>query len=510
MPDWETCAAFLAGPDALGAEPEVIETHTARVHLTETEAWKLRRPVDYGWLDYATREKRRLAAEREIAWNAAGAPGLYRGLGGVADGPRLLPPQDDLPPEAEPLVVMHRFRTEDLFDRLAGAGRLDRALMQETGVRVAAMHRAAPERDRPQPLLSLARSEASELREGAALIGEAAGRLAGAVEAEAEARAGLAGTRPMRRCHGDLHLRNLVLWRGAPAAFDCIDFTEAENFVWIDPLYDLAFLLMDLSHRGLAALRPAVLSAWAEEMAAGPGARVDLAYGGLGLLPLHEALRAGIRAKIAGLAAASAEGETCAAKAAEGAEYAALGLRLLAERPRPRVIAVGGRSGTGKTTLARGLAEHAGAVVLRSDRLRKGLAGVAETDRLPPESYTPESARAVYDAMQARARMILAGGHPVILDAAHLEAGERAGAARLAEEAGVPFDGIWLEGDPDILAARIRARERDASDATPAVLERQLGRDVGPLDWAVVDAAGPPEDALAAALAALDPAPRTP
>lgn len=493
-PDWEAAAAFLAAPGTLGPAPEVIETHTARVFLAGDRAWKLRKPVDYGWLDYGTRARRRAMARREIDWNAPHAPGLYLGLGGVAPGPRLVGPAEEVPETAEPLVVMARFPGDALFDRMAAAGRLDAGLMAETGRAAAALHRAAEPGDAPD-LAALVGREVEDLTGLSGTLGEARIRdLAGRLGAEARARAETAATRRERLCHGDLHLGNIVLWQGAPAPFDRIEFNE--DIARVDPLYDIAFLAMDLGHREMERLVPALLSAWAEAMASEPGADPETAYGGFALLPLYRALRAAIRAKVAVLGKG---GEA----APEARDYLALAEAALAPREAPRLIAVGGFSGSGKSVLARGLAAETGALVIRSDAVRKGLAGVAPSDRLPPESYTAEAAARTYAAMADRARSALAGGMSVILDAAHLTPEERAEAARVADAAGVAFTGLWLDAPAERLAARTAAREGDVSDATPAVVEHQLSHDPGSIDWHRLDAAAAPEEVLAAARARL-------
>ncbi|GMG82711.1 bifunctional aminoglycoside phosphotransferase/ATP-binding protein [Paralimibaculum aggregatum] len=494
-PDWDRVAAFLAGPGLADDGPaEVIETHTARVHLAGARVWKLRRPVDYGWLDYASRARRRIMAEREIAWNEATAPGLYLGLGGVSEGPeglRLIRPGSPVPAAAEPLVAMRRFPAEALFDRMADEGRLSRALMAGTGAAVAAMHKAA-EPGAPVDLPALVGAETAALAALSGTLGEAlTARLTGAMAAAAQRLAETAAGRRCRRCHGDLHLRNIVLWQGRPAPFDCIEFNDALSR--IDPLYDLAFLTMDLHRRGLSRLVPAALNAWAEALAAAPGPEPETAYGGLALLPLYEATRAAIRAKTGALGG----------DAAEARAYAGLALARLGPAPAPRLVAVGGPSGSGKSTLARALADRMGAVVLRSDAIRKGLRGVAETEALPPEAYAPAASAEVYAAMLARARMALGGAMPVVLDATHLDPGERARAAALAAAAGAGFQGLWLAAPGETLAGRIRGRGPDASDATPAVLERQLAGLDAPADWTMIPAGQGPERVAGAAAAAL-------
>jgi predicted kinase len=176
--------------------------------------------------------------------------------------------------------------------------------------------------------------------------------------------------------------------------------------------------------------------------------------------------------------------------------------------PAPRLIAVGGLSGSGKSTLAAALAPDVGlplgALHIRTDMERKAMMGVEPTDRLPPEYYTPDSARQVYERVLRRARAGLGAGQCVIVDAVFATGDERTRAAQLARDLGVAFDGLWLDADPDILRHRVGQRQGDASDATRAVVDRQLGYDLGDLNWVRVLAGGTPEATLAAARSALE------
>jgi predicted kinase len=321
------------------------------------------------------------------------------------------------------------------------------------------------------------------------------------VQARAEACAGLAAHRGARRCHGDLHLRNIVLWQGNPAPFDCIDFNDA--FTDIDPLYDLAFLLMDLDHRGHGELAVEVFNAWAERMAAEPGAQLGTAYGGLALLPFFKACRAGIRAKVGALALRGRDLAECAAEQTEARAYLALALRYLTSTPPPRLFAVGGLSGSGKSTLAWALAGRLGAVVLRSDAIRKGFWGIEHAEKLPREAYAAEVTARVYGAMLERAMMALAGGATVILDAAHLKAEERDRAGALAAQAGVAFHGLWLDAPVEQMKARVTARAADASDADARVVEKQTGYDLGPVRWRRLTAEDSPAAVADMAMAVL-------
>jgi hypothetical protein len=168
----------------------------------------------------------------------------------------------------------------------------------------------------------------------------------------------------------------------------------------------------------------------------------------------------------------------------------------------PRLVAVGGFSGTGKSSFSRliapGLGAAPGAVILRTDEVRKRLAGAAADASLPPAAYAPERTAEVYGAMLADARHALAAGRAVALDATFLLPAQRHAAEALARQAGVAFAGVWLKAAPEALARRIAARQADASDATAQSLAAQLAAGAGPMDWTRLDASGPVEAAAEA------------
>jgi uncharacterized protein len=175
--------------------------------------------------------------------------------------------------------------------------------------------------------------------------------------------------------------------------------------------------------------------------------------------------------------------------------------------PPARLVALGGVSGTGKSTLARALAPELGpapgAVVLRSDVVRKRLHGAAPGDRLPPAAYRKEASCLVYDTLARRAAMLVHAGHATIVDAVFLDPAERVQIERVACEAGVPFQGLWLTAPEDILVQRVAARRGDVSDATADVLRQQLATDPGALTWPLLDVSGSPEAVAAQACALL-------
>jgi predicted kinase len=304
----------------------------------------------------------------------------------------------------------------------------------------------------------------------------------------------------VRRCHGDLHLGNIVLRGGRPLLFDAIEFDEA--IATVDTLYDLAFLLMDLDRHGQRPAANVVLNRylWRDGD--------DLSLRGLQALPLFLGCRAGIRAMVTAERAAQEQSDAAERDREHARALLRAALGYLEPVP-PRLVAVGGLSGTGKTTLAAALAPELGpapgAVHVRSDLERKNLFGVDETVRLPARSYTPEASAEVYAILLRKARLALAAGQSVIVDAVYSTPEERATIEALAAELGLPFQGLWLIAGSETLVARVAARRNDASDANPEVVQQQLTWEVGALSpaWRLLDAGGSAEDAHRRAASAL-------
>jgi predicted kinase len=213
-------------------------------------------------------------------------------------------------------------------------------------------------------------------------------------------------------------------------------------------------------------------------------------------LPLFLSCRAAVRSHVA-VSAAAATGDR--AKLEEASALLQHAIAYLGSPP-PRLVAIGGVSGTGKTTLANALAPLfgacPGAVVIRSDVIRKQLMGVEETTRLAETAYTPEMTRTVYARLAVIAASVLAAGYSVVADAVFGQPEERAQIRAAAAQAGVPFDGLWLEGPGGLLADRIARRRDDASDATAQVLQAQLRFVTRPVDWQPLDAAMPRPQAV--------------
>ena len=453
-----------------------IETACNRVYLAGDTAWKVKRPVDLGYVDFTTLERRREAAEREIAFNSPAAPDIYRRVHTVTrSGDRL--ELDGGGPAVDYVVEMRRFDEGSVLS--ARPGSVDGSLAEALGREISRLHAVAPLRPEGGGADGLAYTIdsnahlltglADRLGRDAveAVIATTAGRFADAAGVlEARRRAGFT-----RRCHADLHLGNILLEDGRPVLFDCIEFNDRLSD--IDIQYDLAVLLMDLDFRNRRDAACRVLDAWLDEAARreGEGLRE-----GLAVLPLMLSVRAVVRAHV----------EANSGHDEGGRAYLAAALRHLHPEP-PRLFAVGGMSGTGKTTLARAVAPQLGAspgaVVLRSDEVRKRLSGVAPTDRLPPGAYAPGMSDRVHAALFAEATSLLAAGRSVILDATFLDPEHRGAAADLADRLGLPFAAVWLEGTPEVLKTRLAGRSGDASDADVQTLEQQAKRDAGSIAW---------------------------
>ncbi len=509
--------AFLRDPSSYppGAGPvEVIETHASLVFLAGSRAYKLKRAVKYPYLDFSTAALRLTACTAELKLNRRTAPQLYlevRAISRAPDGTLVWGrPQGhrDGDRASDPLdfvVVMRRFDQRDLLENLARAGGLSAPLMYALVAHIAAFHEKAEQRlDRggSAAMAELVQTNIGVLREcrSAGFAAAPIDRLEHGMLGELARLATLIDQRraagKVRRVHGDLHLRNICLVDGKPVLFDCVEFSE--ELAQIDVLYDLAFLLMDLDHRGYRGLANLVLNRY-----------LDLTEedDGLALMPLFLSLRAAIRAHVGATMAehgwVSGDPAAAFAEARRYLEEAAAALMPLPAH----LVAVGGLSGSGKSLLAAGLApelgRRPGGRVLRSDVLRKLRFGAEPETPLPPEAYTAEVSAQVYGDLCSRAATALRSGYSAVIDAVALREEERRSFAAVAAAAGVPFTGLWLEAPAEAMLARLGGRQGDASDASGEVLGQQLLCDPGALDWRRIDAGGDPEATLAAARRAL-------
>lgn len=461
-----------------------VDTHASIVFLEQDRVLKIKRAVRLPFLDYSTLDKRKRACEEELTINRHYAPQIYRRVVPITRGPEGFHIGGD-GPVVEWAVEMARFDENQTLDHLARAGGVSPELAEEVADILYAAHRSADVSDGAAWLASMAAiidRNSDKFRVQVSIPSEATehlhkvshGQLVGARSLLRDrALAGL-----VRRCHGDAHLGNIALIDHKPVLFDAIEFDPV--IATTDVLYDLAFPIMDLVHFGLNAAANRLLNRYLQRTWSENGSA-------LRLLPLFLSIRAAIRSHV--LFTKNQQSPADNGVAEEAKSYFDLALTFL--RPaRPSLIAIGGKSGTGKSVLARDLAALVGtppgAVILRSDVIRKELFGV--------DPYTPGVTERIYDTLNDRARQIIAQGFSVIVDAAFLQEEKRDKLSMEAKGIEADFRAVFLDADLDIRLSRVGARKRDASDASSKVASQQEDYDIGRVRWAHVDASGSPQE----------------
>jgi aminoglycoside phosphotransferase family enzyme/predicted kinase len=475
-----------------------IDTHASMVFLGADRVLKIKRACRLPFLDYSTLEKRKRACEEELKVNTGNAPEIYRRVVAItrdADGAFEI---DGAGTPVEWAVEMARFDDSRSLDRVAAAETIDGPLAMSVADAIWRCHDRAPRANGESWLASISpiiERNTAKFRSVSGLDTVAVDRL------DAASRDAATNLQPLlrqraeqgcvRRCHGDLHLANIALVDGRPLLFDAIEFDPV--IATTDVLYDLAFTLMDLVHFN----QPVAANEVFNRYLAGAG---DEALDGLRLLPLFLSVRAAIRAHVLFMKSEQSGGSDAVWQ--EAKRYFDLAGRLIAPEP-PMLIAIGGLSGTGKSVLARGLAglvaPPPGAVIVRSDVVRKHLFGTGETTALPEAAYRPDVSARVYGELSSTAQRVLAQGCSVVLDAAYLQEAERAEIADREAACGTRFVGLFLTADLATRLARIERRKDDASDATGNVARKQETFAIGAVDWHMIDASGTPEQSLRSA-----------
>ena len=493
----QEAAAFLTF--LAGSAP--VETHISLVFLGPDTVWKMKKAVQLSFLDFSGIEARRRFCLRELALNDPAAPGLYRDVVPIVrggDGSLTLGTMALDASAVDWVLRMARVPPEDFLDRIAARGALDPQLLDQLADTVAAYHQALPPAKVAAPAAAMRRVLEGNLRAAEAAGLEPAslaawhGAIAPTLDRLAPWLDRRGGDGWVRRGHGDLHLGNICLWQGGPVPFDALEFDE--NLATIDLGYDLAFLLMDLDQRVGRPAANRVLNRYVARTG-----DADLLRG----LPVFLSMRAIIRAHV----------ESARGNPASSQTYLATALAYL--RPAepgciaPMIIAIGGLQGTGKSTLARalapGLGPAPGALIVRSDEIRKRLHGAAPEARLDAAAYSEAASTQVFAELAHQAETAGRAGHAVIADATFIDPRHRAALRDAANAAGVRFVGLWLEAPLDVLAARIAARVHDASDATLAVLHAAASSpDARAGDWTSIPAIDQ-DVALAAARKAVMP-----
>ena len=458
---------------------ELIETHISWVVLTGTYAYKIKKPVDLGFLDFSTLARRRLFCEEELRLNRRLAPGLYLEVVSITGSPEA-PVLGGEGEAIEYAVKMVQFPQAAQLDQMLAGGALSGQHIDAFAILIADFHHqvdvAAAQDDYGSPArvwqpmaenFTQTRERISDVRQ-----------LQDLAELERWSQARFTALEPLlarrkaegfiRECHGDMHLRNLAWIDEKPVAFDGIEFNP--NLRWIDVISEVAFLVMDLQDRGQAGLAQRFLNAYLEQTGD---------YAGLRLMPLYLVYRAMVRAKVSAIRLG--QGGSSAREQAEAEsefeQYLALALGYTRPAP-PGLLLTRGFSGSGKTSLSQPLLERLPAIRIRSDVERKRLFGMPalESGRAAPGEgiYSAGATRDTQERLLKLAATVLDAGYSVIVDATFLRHEQRKPFERLAGEKGVKFVLLAFRAAPQTLRQRLLQRSGDASDADLAVLERQL------------------------------------
>ncbi|HEV2219437.1 MAG TPA: AAA family ATPase [Casimicrobiaceae bacterium] len=505
-------AAALRDPASFGPEcasVRVIETHISWVYLTGAYAWKVKKAVDFGFLDFTSLESRHRYCQEELRLNRRTAPQLYLDVVPIA-GSVERPVVGGAGPVLEWALKMREFPQDALLSALLARGALVPSQVDALAAAVARFHEGAARARADQPwgsaaeVLDVALANFAELRpriDDPAHLAELEA-LEDWTRREHAARGAIWASRRaaglVRECHGDLHLGNIALVDAEVTLFDCIEFNERMR--WIDVVSDIAFTLMDLRHRGRRDLAQRFLNAYLERTGD---------YSGVAVLTYYLVYRAMVRAKVAGLRAAQMfPGDASSGALADCRVHLDLA-RNEARAGSPAIVITHGLSGSGKTTLSQFLLERIGALRLRSDVERKRLLGLPAAARTGADIdagiYAADANRATYARLLALARTIVEAGRIALVDAAFLSRCQRDAFRTLANELDVPLVIVDCIASEATLRRRIverRAAGNDASDADLSVLAQQLHHHA-PLDdderalavtW---DAEQPPDGAQA-------------
>ena len=453
----------------------LVETHISWVILTGKYAYKIKKPVNLGFLDFSTLEKRLEYCREELRLNRRLAAEYYLDVVSIA-GSIAAPRINGDGAALEYAVKMREFPADSTLDLMAERGELKALHIDLLARRVARFHLhecaalppgspwggvdavMRPVRDNFAILKKLLddATERQNLEELERWCEEEQGRLAD-----------LMSRRTVRECHGDLHLANVAWDDGKLVIFDCLEFDPWLR--WIDPISEVAFCYMDLLHRKSAPMAWRFLNAWLSETGD---------YQGVALLSFYASYRAMVRAKVAGLRAQQERDKQDALR--ERSEFLKLAMRLSERRPAELWI-THGLSGSGKTTLTQGLLEERGMIRLRSDVERKRIFGLSALEKsssgIEAGLYSSEASAKTYARLHGLAEDLVREGYPVVIDAAFLERSQRDLFRSLAKSMGADFRILDAEAPPEVLRERIRARHqqgRDASEADLRVLEHQL------------------------------------
>ena len=453
---------------------QLIQTHVSYVLLTGDYAYKLKKPVNFGFLDFSTLDKRQHFCAEELRLNQRGASELYLEVLPVTQ----VENKFQLGGTGQPVeyaLKMHSFPQEALCITMFELGLLGETHMEELGRVVAQYHAKAQTNDYIRKFGEVAQVRATideNYRQTEKYIGgpqtqaqfeETKQYTDGFFEKWSRAFASRIENNWIRECHGDLHLRNICLWQDKILLFDCIEFNEPFRFV--DVMYDVAFTVMDLEARQRPDLGNAFLNTYVEQTGD---------WEGLQVLPLYLSRQAYVRAKVNSILLD--DPAVPPAKKEEAASSAAHYYQLAWQYTKPRqgqLILMSGLSGAGKSTIARQLARQLGAIHIRSDAVRKHLGGIPLSERGGDDLYTAEMSQKTYERLLSLGIILASQGFTVILDAKYDRQQLRMDALNQAEFHQLPLQIVHCTASVEVLRERLQKRTGDIADATADLLEAQ-------------------------------------
>ncbi|BAU13521.1 hypothetical protein LEP3755_40610 [Leptolyngbya sp. NIES-3755] len=453
---------------------ELIQTHVSYVFLTGDYVYKLKKPVNFGFLDYSTLEKRKFYCEEELRLNQRGAAELYLGILPIAqEGDKfVLGGTGEI---VDYVVKMEQFPQDTLLSAMYDRGELTEQHLIDLAKVLAAFHKSAPTND-----YILSFGEVSQIRQaidenydqtigyiGVAQTQEQFDQTKAYTDklfAESESLfKSRVEQRFIRECHGDVHLRNICFWNNKILLFDCIEFNEPFRFV--DTMFDIAYIIMDFDARNRPDLSNLFLNAYLEQSGD---------WEGLQVLPLYNSRQSYVRAKVTSFLLS--DPSVPEAVKEESKETASRYYRLSYEYTKPKqgkIILMSGLSGSGKSTIASKLARESGAIQIRSDAVRKHLGGIALDEKGDQSLYSAEMTEKTYDRLLSLGVTLASQGYTVILDAKYDRQSLRASVIEQAQAQGIEIGILYCEASEDVLRDRIAQRQGDISDANLEVLANQ-------------------------------------
>ena len=461
-------------PHAVAKKIQIIQTHASLVFLTGDYVYKIKKSVNFGFLDYSTLDKRKHFIEEELRLNQKIVPELYLEVVTIRSNDRklIIDGSGDI---VEYALKIRQFPQENLFSNLLKAGKLDENRFVELGKIVAQFHFSAKSSDRISSFGTVDKIQAafnenyqqSQKYIGTVQTQEQFAATKDYTDVFFSEKQDLFQTRrdrhKIKECHGDLHLKNICLWQNKIQLFDRIEFNESFRFV--DTMYDVAFAVMDLEARGKPELKNAFLNSYLEYSGD---------WSGLLVLPLYLSRQAYVRAKVNSFLLDDPQiSETEKEKAKKAAtDYYRQAYRYTQIKS-GSLILMSGLSGSGKSTVAKNIARSKDAIQIRSDAVRKHLAGIALDESGTDSVYTPEMTQKTYNRLLELGISLAEEGYTVILDAKYDRLGLRQPVISQAQSLNIPLNIIYCTAPEAVLRERLNQRQNDISDANADLIASQ-------------------------------------